>query len=93
VMSCHGVSTRLRVDDVAPVCLSRGMESTCTQRRDTFATVATLYADLGWSVPTCLENASTSLLEESARIARHAVATRGLVRHGRRLGIIADVTS
>jgi hypothetical protein len=75
------------------VWLNRGMEATTTTRTELFARVASLYADLGWSVPTCLETADVKLLDESARIARHAIATRGLVRHGRRLGIIADVTS
>jgi hypothetical protein len=64
-----------------------------TRRGDIVESLASLYADLGWSVPTCLETADVKLLDESARIARHAIATRGLVRHGRRLGIIADVTS
>jgi hypothetical protein len=69
------------------------METPTTTRTELFARVATLYGELGWSVPTCLEYANVSLLEESARIARHALATRGLVRHGIIAGVAATLAT
>lgn len=52
------------------------MSTTPSYREQLVAQLFSLYADLGWAVPTCIENARLTTLEDTIGVALNAVEPR-----------------
>jgi hypothetical protein len=59
------------------------MSTTPSYREELVARVSSLYADLGWALPTCIENARLATLESTVDVALNALESRQAAAAGR----------